>query len=246
MNIRSNDSNLIRAQVSQTPVTDGANSASESANGTTKPALQADSLKLSSSKVSAYMAPEESLWYKIKKTIALALSGIGIDHTHSLTKDQATTAQSLMKPGDVLLRRVDYTSANMVIPGFFGHAAVYVGNGTIIDATTHGVRKISVEDFFAEGDHAMVIRPKELSEDQTQKLVQYAEDQVGKVYDFDLDASDDKRFTCTELVASTLKAATGKDFAQLNIMGGISPDDFKNNNFESVWTSIPEESKLEA
>lgn len=245
MSIRTNDSNLIRSQVPQAPAIEGTKSESNPANEASKSALQGDSLKLSGSAVSAYKAPEESLWYKIKKTVALALSGIGIDHTHALTKEQADTAQAQMKPGDVLLRRVDYTSANMIIPGFFGHAAVYVGNGTIIDATTHGVRKISVEDFFAEGDHAMVIRPKNLTEDEAKKAVQYAENQVGKVYDYDLDANDDQRFTCTELVASTLKAATGKNFAEVNLLGGISPDDFKNQNFESVWTSIPEESNLD-
>jgi uncharacterized protein YycO len=239
MDIRLDGSNPSRQMVSKPP------KAPEAKATATEVKTQGDSLALSNTPVKAYEAPAESLWYTIKKKVALALSGIEINHTRALTKEQANAVLPQMKPGDVLLRRVDYTSANMVIPGFFGHAAVYVGNNTIIDATTHGVRRISVQDFFAEGDHAMVIRPKNLSEDAAQKIAQYAEEQVGKVYDFDLDNKDDRRFTCTELVEDALKAGTGKELAETNFMGGINPDSFKNQNFEMIWTSTPDESKMD-
>lgn len=240
MDIRLNGSNPSRQTAPKTQAPEGEKPKKS------LPRLNWDSLALTKSTGKTYTPPEESTWFKVKKKVALALSGVDIQHTRALTKEQAQAVTPQMKPGDVLLRRTDYTSANMVIPGFYGHAAVYVGNGKIIDATTHGVREVSVEQFFQEGDHALVMRPKNLSDDQSKKIVQYAQDQLGKVYDYDLDVKDDRRFTCTELVYSALKAGTSKEFAQENLLGGISPDKFRNQNFEVIWSSTPEESSLDS
>ncbi|HBN09359.1 MAG TPA: hypothetical protein DD435_12160 [Cyanobacteria bacterium UBA8530] len=202
--------------------------------------LQGDSLKLSGT----YIPPAESTWYKVKRKVALELTGVNVEHSRALTKEMADTVLPQMKPGDLLLRRTDYGSANMAIPGFYGHAAVYVGDGTIIDATTHGVRKISVQDFFAEGDHAMVIRPKAMTEENADKTVKFLEQQVGKVYDYDLDDDNNDRFTCTELASKAMQAGLGKNVAEKNIFGATNPDGFRNENFDLVWGSNPDETSL--
>lgn len=216
-----------------------ANSAVEEKEQTVIPAVQGDSLSLSA-------APPESTAFKLKKAIAQNVFDITVPHAHALTKEQAEQLLPNLKPGDIFLRRVDECTANLLIPGFWGHAALYVGNGEIIDAVGDGVRRVSVQRFFEEGDHAMVMRPKDLTEEQFDRMNAYAEQQIGKPYDFDVDNQDDSRFLCTELVAKVLKAGYGKDFVEENLFGGVAPEQFmRKQDFDLVWTSTPEESKLE-
>lgn len=204
------------------------------------PSLPSDSLSLT-----ANATPPESKAFKVKKAIANNVFDITLPHAHALTQDQAEQLLPNLKQGDIFLRRVDDCTANTIIPGFWGHAALYVGNGEIIDAVGKGVRRVSVQDFFSEGDHAMVIRPKDLTEEQFNVMNTYAEKQLGKPYDYDIDNQDDSRYFCTELVSKALKEAYGKDFVEANILGGIAPEQFKTaQNFDLIWTSTPEESTL--
>lgn len=187
--------------------------------------------------------PAESRWYRAKKKVILAFSGVNYDkHAAKLGPAEAAMLRTMAQPGDVLLRRTDGTSSNMVIPGYWGHAALYAGDGKIVDAVTHDVRETDIETFCSEGDAVIVVRPKNLSKEQVASIVDYSRRQVGKPYDFDLDFKDSQRFTCTELVETAYEVSTGRDWAK-GTLGSISPADFLNENFDFVWSNLGEMKK---
>ncbi len=182
--------------------------------------------------------PAESSWYQFKKKVVLFFTGIDYDpHVHKLDAQSADKLRSALKPGDVLLRRTDGTTSNWFIPGYWGHAALYAGDGKIVDAVTHDVRETDLNQFCAEGDAVIVVRPKGLGSEQVQAAVEHARAQLGKPYDFDLDFEDRSRFSCTELVADSLATATGRKLVE-GTLGKVSPKDFLNDNFEFVWSSL--------
>ncbi|HEY3449463.1 MAG TPA: YiiX/YebB-like N1pC/P60 family cysteine hydrolase [Myxococcales bacterium] len=184
-------------------------------------------------------APADSLWYRTKKHVILTFTGVNYDpHAAKLDDAAAKKMREVLQPGDVILRRTDGTTSNWFIPGYWGHAALYAGEGKIVDATTHDVRQISIEDFCKEGDAVIILRAKGIEPKQIAQAVDYANRQVGKKYDFDLDFEDDSRFTCTELVETSLRQATGgKDWGKVDNLG-IAPKDFMNDRFKFVWSNL--------
>ena len=192
--------------------------------------------------VSRLAAPTESLWYRLKKTIIEFFStiDIGSRKVHAVTSDMAQRVLPQMQPGDILLRRTDGSSGNLFIPSWWKHAAVYVGDGTVVEATFEGVKRTRLDEFFAHGDHATVLRGKDLSDVQRRAVARYASAQEGKPYDFDMAFDDDARLACTELAYHALKAGTGQEVVQQNWMGAVVGDDFLTDRFEVVYTSAPD------
>lgn len=186
----------------------------------------------------------DSLWYRTKEHVILTFTGVNYDpHASKLTPADVRQMKKSLQPGDVILRRTDGTTSNWFIPGYWGHAALYVGDGKIVDATTHDVRELDVDAFCREGDAAIVLRPKGMEPKQVAKAVEYAHRQIGKPYDFDLDFEDDRKFTCTELVETSLKQATGgKDWGKVDDPG-IAPRDFLNDRFTFVWSNLADPPK---
>ena len=97
---------------------------------------------------------------------------------------------SQLRPGDILL--VDAAGVKAVGIGgstgsTYSHAALYIGNGQMIEAISNGgVRQISVQDFCK--DHAirriMVVRMPNPSQAEETKLVAFAQQQIGKRYNY--------------------------------------------------------------
>lgn len=188
-------------------------------------------------------APQDSLWYRFKRAAANVLFNLPIPSFTARTLGQEVPDGLLntMKPGDVLLRRTEGTSGNLAIPSWWKHAAVYLGDGKVAEATFDGVRISTMEEFFAGGDHVAVLSPKGLTDTQRQKTADFARTQAGKPYDFNVDFSDDARFMCTELVATALRQGVGKPLVELGKWTkSVVSDDFFNGRFDTVYTSAPE------
>lgn len=189
-------------------------------------------------------APADSTWYQAKKAVILTFTGVNYDpHSAKLGPDAAKKMLEVMQPGDVILRRTDATTSNWFIPGYWGHAALYAGDGKIVDATTHDVREVDLKKFCTEGDAVIVVRPKGIGPEQVADAVAFARRQIGKPYDFDLDFEDASRFSCTELVEMALKNATGgRDWGKVDDLG-IAPKDFLNDRFKFVWSNLADPPK---
>lgn len=204
-----------------------------------KAAQQAEK-KLAS--VARLAVPQESAWYRLKKSIISFFSNIDIGkrEVHGVTAGMAERTLPKMMPGDILLRRTEGSSGNLFIPSWWKHAGVYVGNDEVVDAVFKGIEKGSFNKFLTDGDSVMIVRPKNLNAQQRQAIADYANRQVGKPYDFDFDFLDEARQSCTELANHAVKAGAGKDLVAKNWFGAVTGDGFKNSNFELVWSNIPE------
>lgn len=186
-------------------------------------------------------APTDGLWYRFKRQVLNILCNIDLTFLRRKSfKDGAPAeVKAALQPGDILLRRTDFTSGNYFNPSWWKHAAVYTGKDGITEAAFKGLRTVTVDDFFKHGDDVMVLRLKDLKPEQQKAIADYALAQVGKPYDFDVDFVDEGRMSCTELAYQALQAATGRDPVGMGTFGEVTGDRFMNPNFDLLWTSNP-------
>lgn len=210
-------------------------------------AVSADELFLKQKgiEVNKPLAPD-SLWYKTKRFVANIICNIDLPfmRSHKLGDKAPADLLAKMQPGDILLRRTQWTSGNLMIPSYWKHAAVYTGKGNLVEATFKGVQKNDMNTFFDHGDEVLILRPKNLTEDQRKIMVAYSNMQNGRPYDFNMDFDDDRRLSCTELAAQSLRAAGLGNYVKEDFLGKIVGDYFKNDHFELIYTSNPKKSKL--
>lgn len=132
-----------------------------------------------------------------------------------------------LKPGDVLLARSEHKLTTAVLPGFWCHAALYLGLGSDLEALGIGrdedvrphleelsreggrfgyvmeaiaprVRLATLERCL-EADHVLVLRPNMPDADRRAAVLE-AFRHLGKAYDFEFDFNVPARVVCTELI----------------------------------------------
>ena len=67
--------------------------------------------------------------YGLQKAVSRLISGRYTQPGHAphLPADIAETVQRMIRPGDVLINRKDHAITNYFLPGYWPHAAVYIG-----------------------------------------------------------------------------------------------------------------------
>jgi len=154
---------------------------------------------------------------------------------HNAYKIKGTDQREIIdviKPGDVLLRRYDHYISGLMIPGYFTHAAIYVGDNHIIHVIGGGMGKEDILTFL-RCDNVVVLRFKD--ESKVEAAVKNAYEQLEKKveYDFDFDTDSPERFYCTELI----DFCYGYPVRPTIIHKIILPDDFLEcEKFDIVWT----------
>jgi hypothetical protein len=136
---------------------------------------------------------------------------------------ERTLAQGLA-PGDILLEKTPFRLTDLMIPGYWGHAAIWVGSEPelralgvwdhpavrphhhairqgkrIVEALRPGVTLNSLAHFLNVDDLA-VLRPQQPDRDLQAARVVRAFRQIGKAYDFNFDVETTDRIVCSELV----------------------------------------------
>lgn len=102
-------------------------------------------------------------------------------------------------PGAIFLTAMRGTATNLVIPGFWTHVAMYVGNQEITEAVVHpGVRRSTLPDLLTTKDYAILLWPRFADRMQMATAAEWAKRQEGKPYDREM-ASDLKAFSRSEL-----------------------------------------------
>ena len=146
-----------------------------------------------------------------------------------ITLEQIEKLQGRLQPGDILIERRNWFLSNPWLPGFWPHAALYVGR--IDDLKALGVaespsvrkhltaylaaapdgRANTVIEAVSEGvvfnslthsmhaDYVAVLRPR-LGRQQIARAVARAFEHVGKPYDFNFDFDDTTKLVCTQVV----------------------------------------------
>lgn len=130
------------------------------------------------------------------------------------------TALAMARPGDVFITRHEDALSNLFLPGFWPHAALYLGDGSqraqlgyelpavpacsdiaspcFLEARKDGVRFRVAEDTLAV-DAFVILRPP-LAADELAEALRRAARHAGKLYDFVFDFRHGERLACTEVV----------------------------------------------
>uniref|UniRef100_UPI0035629153 YiiX/YebB-like N1pC/P60 family cysteine hydrolase n=1 Tax=Halobacteriovorax sp. TaxID=2020862 RepID=UPI0035629153 len=161
-----------------------------------------------------------------------------------------------LKPLDIIFEKTPFALTDALIPGHFGHAALYLGTEeqlkdigmwstktiepfhndirsgkVIIEAVRPGVRLTTLKKFM-EIDEIAIVRQPEVADDffETMSIYKRAIDQLGKEYDFNFDVETTDKIVCSEL----LFFAFGKiNWPTAYILGRptISPDNLAELTF---------------
>ncbi len=129
-----------------------------------------------------------------------------------------------LKPGDILLEKTPFRLTDQFIPGYWGHAAVWIGNEqelkvlglwnnplvkpwhekiqqghSIVEALRSGV-ELDPLSHFMNIDDMVILRDNRMSSEQLRDVIINAFRQLGKAYDFNFDITTSDRIVCSELV----------------------------------------------
>ncbi len=159
---------------------------------------------------------------------------------------QIAAVQKKIQPGDIIIERRNWFLSNAFLPGFWPHAALYVGTPEELRALglaehpeirakwdlyarkAHDGRQLAVIEAVSEGvifnslhhsihaDYVAVLRPR-LAKEQIKQAIVNAFRHHGKAYDFEFDFATSDKLVCTELVYRSYSKLLRFDL--INIMG---------------------------
>ena len=135
-------------------------------------------------------------------------------------------AKNSLRPMDIILEKSPFILTDKLIPGHYGHVAIYLGTktqleeigmwnhpdivphhdeieagNTILEAVRPGVRLNSVEAFMNIDEYTIVRKIDGLmSSAQVAEQISRGIDQLGKDYDFNFDISTLDKIVCSELI----------------------------------------------
>jgi len=176
-------------------------------------------------------------------------------------KEALRTIKAQLQPLDILLEKTPFRLTDKLIPGHFGHVAIWTGTKAelidagvweelvvqqyadnidsehqIIEALRSGVQLSRLEDFMNVDDLA-VLRPvfdDGTRQEDAREALLMAFRQVGKRYDFNFDVNTTDKIVCSELAYVSFPAF---DWPTEAVLGrhSISPD----NVAQMAWNNIP-------
>jgi hypothetical protein len=180
--------------------------------------------------------------YGLQKAVSRLISEIYTRPSHhpQLPEPVAGELRDILKPGDVLITRKEHALTNYFLPGYWPHAALYLGRGEqlielgiadhanikprwlrllecdlheprrVLEAMKGGVWVRSLQSPFSS-DALAVIRPRLASADIAEALSRGMFHE-GKPYDFDFDFTRSDRLVCTEVVYRSYEGVGGIAF----------------------------------
>ncbi len=167
-----------------------------------------------------------------------------VDRPPAIQAEQLERIKSELRPGDIVLQRREWYVGNAFLPGFWSHAALYVGSiedlrrlGIADDAAVQGHLSAylartsdgsdrTVIEALSEGvvfnsladslhaDHVAVLRPN-LSEQQIARAIINAFEYHGRPYDFEFDFATADKLVCTELVYRAYQGVLSFDLVRI-------------------------------
>lgn len=141
----------------------------------------------------------------------------------TMSQGEKSQLMSEMKPLDILLEKTPFRLTDKMIPGHYGHVAIWIGTEQqlraldvwdkipekyqkmiqsghhIVEALRPGVQ-INTLDHFLNIDDLLVLRDKRyVSDNYRRKAILKTIEQIGKEYDFNFDAYTHYRIVCSEI-----------------------------------------------
>ena len=163
------------------------------------------------------------LFYNICRAGSYAVgNGIGFFHGTPNGERNAKTLLPNLQPFDIILVKSPDHLTGKLVPGYFGHAAIWLGPRStkrfipsvnqknerqlspttaksVVEVLRSGVKISSLEEF-ADGEDFLVLRIKNLSKSQKKGILVNVRKQLHKSYDFNFDIESPEAISCTELI----------------------------------------------
>ena len=181
--------------------------------------------------------------YAIQEAASRMVSDLSTDPCHepALPADVGEAIRAMARPGDVFITRKEHVLTNYFLPGYWPHAALYLGDaaalekmgirehenvrprwsqlvsvapgepGRVLEALKDGVRIRSLASPLAN-DALVVLRPQLSAADVASALARGMFHE-GKPYDFDFDFTRSDRLVCTEVVYRSYDGVGGIRFS---------------------------------
>ncbi len=147
----------------------------------------------------------QNIFASVMEGVGRIASEIVEKKNKKVTEDVLESIGSFLQPGDVIITRHAKALTNLFMPGFWPHAAFYVGpqeqrgpDNCVLEARKDGVLFRPLHDTLSV-DAFVVLRPN-LSAESIARAVERAFMHEGKMYNFDFDFFNSDRVVCTELV----------------------------------------------
>ncbi|GHC41281.1 YiiX/YebB-like N1pC/P60 family cysteine hydrolase [Roseibacillus persicicus] len=128
---------------------------------------------------------------------------------------QCDCASELLEPGDIIVTRHRDALSNLFMPGFWPHAALFVGKlgngeGEVVEARKDGVKLRPLNETLSV-DAFLVLRGK-FGANIREGAAERAFGHVGKLYDFAFDFRQSHRLACTALIYRCWHGQAGVGF----------------------------------
>lgn len=162
-----------------------------------------------------------------KKILSGVMEGVGRTASEfcewenkNVTEDVRVSISAFLQPGDVIITRHAKALTNLFLPGFWPHAALYVGTPEqraasninadwakeqiwkddicVLEARKDGVLLRPLSDTLSV-DVFVILRPK-LDQESIYRAIERAVLHEGKMYNFDFDFFNSDRIVCTEVI----------------------------------------------
>ncbi len=140
-------------------------------------------------------------------------------------------ARLMLIPGDIILTYTNGQLSNQLIPGDWKHAAIFSEDKDsefVVEAVNKGVVKTDIYDFLMSKDGFAILRPVNVSMQQSLKASEIAQMFIGRQYDFFFEPSSEA-FYCSELILTAYAAACPQfSFYKRSVMGmdTVLPSDY--------------------
>ncbi len=177
-----------------------------------------------------------------------------------VTDDVRDKLLKLVQPGDVFVTRHDDAMSNLFLPGYWPHAALYIGTdeqraAMDVGASMEEHQSMPGEVVFLESkkdgvlfrpahdtlqvDACVILRPR-LSPKNLSAALNRAISHGGKLYDFVFDFASADKLACTELVYRTYHGFDGIDFGLAERAGRqcLAAEDLLNQAVSNDWFEV--------
>ena len=120
-------------------------------------------------------------------------------HTGRSSEKNINQLLPSLKKWDIICQKSPQCLTDHLIPGYFGHVGIYLGDSTFVESIQDGVT-LSTAQRFLEGSSFIVLRPIQISNQQDAHMNHLVKSQIGKQYDFNYNIESPDQLVCTELI----------------------------------------------
>lgn len=175
----------------------------------------------------------------ITEAVGRAASEVYQANDKKVTDEIREAIGEFLEPGDIIVTRHSFALTNLFIPGFWPHAALYVGTSEerdalgvsvpddkralwtgpvcTLEALKDGVRLRPLSDTLSV-DHFVIVRPQ-LDAATIGRAIERGVVHEGKMYNFDFDFFSSDRLVCTEVLYRSYDGLEGMRFPLVDRAG---------------------------